>query len=40
MNPLYGSVFIWVITAIRNNVVDNKANLTELKKWTEIIALI
>ena len=40
MNPLYGSVFIWVITAIRNNVVDNKADLTELKKWTEIIAFI
>jgi len=40
MNPLYGSVFIWVITAIRNNVVDNKVDLTELKKWTEIIAFI
>lgn len=24
-NPLYGSIFIWVILAIRNNIVNNKA---------------
>jgi hypothetical protein len=24
-NPLYGSVFIWVILAIRNNIVNNKS---------------
>jgi hypothetical protein len=24
MNPLYGSVFIWVVTAITSNVVENK----------------
>ena len=29
-NPLYGSVYIWVLLALRSNVVSNKSELTLL----------
>ena len=38
-NPLYGAVFIWVITAIRNNVIE-KGSLDTLKTNTDWIAII
>ena len=39
MNPLYGSVFIWVVTAIRSNIVNNKPENTALTANTEYIAI-
>lgn len=39
-NPLYGAVFIWVITAIRNNVVENKSELTTLETNADWITVI
>jgi len=38
-NPMYGAVFIWVITAIRNNAIE-KGNLDTLKTNTDWIAII
>lgn len=42
-NPLYGAVFIWVITAIRNNVMENKSQYTTLETnttWITVVHLI
>ena len=39
LNPLLGSVFIWVVTAIRSNIMNNKPEYTLLKEQTEYIAL-
>jgi len=39
-NPLYGSVFIWVILAIRNNIVNNKAQYTSISDSATYIAII
>ena len=39
MNPMFGSVFIWVVTAIRSNIVNNKPENTDLIANTEYIAL-
>lgn len=39
-NPLYGSVFIWVILAIRNNIVENKAQYTSISDAATEIAII
>ena len=36
LNPLFGSVFIWVLVAIRANVVDK---YTTLEKYTEYMTL-
>ena len=38
-NPMYGAVFIWVITAIRNNVIE-KGDLDTLKTNTDWIAIL
>ena len=39
-NPLYGSVFIWVIMAIRNNVVENKPQYSAIADNATAIAII
>ena len=40
LNPLYGSVFIWVMGAIRNNVINDLPEYTELLKNVERIGLM
>lgn len=37
-NPMFGAVFIWVITAIRNNAIEKE--LTSLELNTDIITVI
>jgi hypothetical protein len=39
LNPLYGSVFIWVVMAIRSNIINNKPENTFLTEYSEYIAL-
>lgn len=39
-NPLYGSVLMWVILAIRNNIVNNKAQYTSISDAATQIAII
>lgn len=39
-NPLYGSVLMWVILAIRNNIVTNKAQYTMISDAATQIAII
>lgn len=39
-NPLYGSVFIWVILAIRNNIINNKSQYTLISESATWIAII
>ena len=39
LNPLYGSVFIWVVVAIRSNIDTNFTQYTTLKKYSEYIAI-
>jgi benzodiazapine receptor len=39
-NPLYDSVFIWVILAIRNKIVNNKAHYTSISDSATYIAII
>ena len=38
-NPLYGSVLMWVIIAIRANIVDNKPQYTEIEEAATQIAI-
>ena len=38
-NPLYGSVLMWVILAIRNNIVNNKAQYTLISDAATQIAI-
>jgi len=39
LNPLYGSVFIWVIVAIRSNIVNNKSQYTDLEAVSSYLAI-
>lgn len=39
-NPLYGSVFIWVILAIRNQIVTNEPQYTLISENATYIAII
>ena len=39
-NPLYGSVLIWVILAIRSNIVNNKAQYTAISDAATQIAIV
>lgn len=39
LNPLYGTVFIWVVMAIRSNIVNYHPEYTTLVTYSEYIAL-
>jgi hypothetical protein len=39
-NPLYGSVFIWVLLAINSELVTNKPQMTMIKYHVEDLLLI
>jgi len=39
-NPLYGSILIWVILAIRSNIVNNKAQYTMISDAATQIAIL
>merc|ERR1711907_684071 len=39
-NPLYGSVFIWVLLAIRNEIMTNKAHFTMILDTVNALLVI
>jgi len=39
-NPLYGSVYIWVLLAIRNRIVTDEPQYTLISEHTSYIAIV
>ena len=38
-NPLYGAIFVWVVVAIRNDVVNKMPQYTDLKQNLDILGI-